>query len=238
MSKYPEARIVDFTHEIEAQNVLQAALILEAGYSFFPKGSVFVNVVDPGVGSERRILAAKTPCGIFLAPDNGLLTQVLQREGRYELRAVTNRRFFLERVSSTFHGRDCFAPAGALLAKDPRLFSAVGPRLKTFRTLRLPKPQVKKGKVRGEILFFDHFGNAFSNIDRTHLKSSEKKTQWQVRINGQEVGAIRNSYYEVKKGEPLALFSSSDILEIAVNQGSAREKLGLRSGGVIEVVSR
>lgn len=231
----PEAVIMDLTHEISPQNITQAAFVLEWTYSFCPKNSIFISVVDPGVGSKRRILAAKTRRGIFLAPDNGLLTRVLEKEKSYELRFVTNKNFFARTVSYTFHGRDCFAPAGARLAKDPSLFSQLGPRANHFVRLDLGESQMRAGKLKGEILFFDHFGNAFINIPKTLLARHPKRSGHRVKARGKNLGPIRQSYYEVKKGQLVVVFNSMGLLEIAINQGNAREKLKLKEGDSVEV---
>lgn len=232
---FPEATVIDLSHEVPPQAVRPAAFLLESAYPYFPSGSIFVSVVDPGVGSERKILAARTRRGIFLAPDNGLLTRVLAKEKSYELRAVTNRKFFLKEISSTFHGRDCFAPAAARLAKDPPLFSRLGPRMKEFHRLEFPSPRVSARRVLGEILYFDYFGNAFTNISRGLLQTVFfGKKKFQVRVKGKEIGSLRHSYYQAPPGALLAVFSSTDLLEIAVNQGSAREKLKLREGDALE----
>ena len=235
LTLFPQATIVDLTHEISPQNIIQAALVLEWTYSFFPKGSVFVCVVDPGVGSKRRMLAAKTNRGIFLAPDNGLLTRVLEREKPHELRFVTDPSFFLKNVSSTFHGRDCFAPTGARLAKDPSDFKRLGPVTKERVTLDFGTPKRRDGVWVGEIFFFDHFGNAFVNISRTFLEKHGGKSSGRVKVNGRPLGPVRRSYFEVEKGNAVAVWSSVDLLEIAVNQGSAREKLKLKIGDTIEI---
>lgn len=235
LSLLPQATIVDLTHEIGPQNLFQAACVLEAAYPYFPKGSIFVTVVDPGVGSKRRILAARTSHGIFLAPDNGILSLILEKEGRSELRFVTNSRFFLKNICPTFHGRDCFAPTAARLAKNPDLFKTVGPRTKEFVRLEVPKPSVNRGCIRGEIIFMDHFGNAFTNVSQRLLEEQGKLSQYRVKVKGRAVGPIRESYYEVKRGQPVVVFNSTDLLEIAVNQGSARQKLGLREGTAVEI---
>lgn len=231
-----EARVIDLTHEVEPQKIKQAAFLLEASYRYFPKGSIFVSVVDPGVGSERQILAAKTSQGIFLAPDNGLLTLVLKKEKSCELRAVTNSRFFLAKVSPTFHGRDCFAPTAARLAKNPALFSKLGPVARGYKKLNLPQPRSKGGRILGEIIYFDHFGNAFTNLSKDLFKGAGRKSKYLVRVGGKELGEIRNSYFEAEKGRAVSVFSSTDILEIAVNQGSARGELKLQEGDIVEVV--
>lgn len=231
----PRATLVDLSHEVEPQNLFQAAFLLEATYPYFPKGSVFVTVVDPGVGSERQILAARAPHGIFLAPDNGILAGVLEREKRFELRAVTNRKFFRESISHTFHGRDCFAPTAARLARNPALFSKLGPRRTRYHKLNIPLPRSSRTGVRGEVLFFDRFGNAFTNIRSSHLKLSGPG-RGTVKAGTFPLGSLRQAYYQVPRGRALALVSSTGQLEIAVNQGSAREALGLKKGTPIEVL--
>lgn len=231
---FPSASVIDLTHGVEPQNLKQASFILESAYPYFPPGSISVTVVDPGVGSQRRIIAARTKDLIFLAPDNGILARILEREKHYELRAVTNKEFFLKRVSSTFHGRDCFAPTAARLARNPTLFSSLGPRIKSLNQLHFPEAGLVKGKIVGEIVFFDHFGNAFTNISRKDLEASRLRNP-HIKVGGKPLGPIRNSYYEVARGKATALFSSSDWLEIAVNQGSALAKLRLKEGTKIEV---
>jgi S-adenosylmethionine hydrolase len=236
LSLHPQARIIDLTHEIEPQNVRQAAFVLEAAYRFFPQGSIFVSVVDPGVGSERKIIAAKTPQGIFLAPDNGLLTSLLI-DTPLEVRSVTNARFFLEKVSSTFHGRDCFSPAAARLAMDPGRFKELGPRLKEWKEI-LRNSAIQRGKrVQGEIVYFDRFGSAFSNISKNLLPPGKVGKHWKVRLHGRSLGSLRKSYFEVKPGAAVPVWSSNGILEVAVNQGSARKLLRLKEGMRIDVSS-
>ncbi len=231
---FPDARVIDLTHEIEPQNVRQASFVLEAAHPYFPKNSVFVSVVDPGVGSERKIIAVRTSAGTFLAPDNGLLTLVLTGEPKAEIRTVTNRKFFRKQISSTFHGRDCFAPTAARLAQNPSLFSELGPRASNYKKLNWPGARLIGKKWVGEIVYFDHFGNAFTNITEKLLgKARVGKTS--VRLGRKEIGGLRRSYFEAPHGEVVAVLSSTGILEIAVNQGSARQKLKLKVGDKVEV---
>lgn len=232
---FPRAVIVDLSHEVEPQDLVQASFLLENTYRFFPSGSIFVTVVDPGVGSERRILAARTRHGIFLAPDNGVLGRTLEREKTLELRWVNNPRFFLKEVSHTFHGRDCFAPTAAWLAKRPQLFSQLGPRIGKFRKLDLPAPRAARKKIVGEIIFFDRFGNAFTNISQEILSKRRDLKSGRVRVGRKTVGKFHRSYFEGKKGEPIALMSSSKLVEIAVNHGSARDVLKLKKGVLVEI---
>ena len=142
-----EACMVDISHEVGAQNVREAAWILLSAYPYFPAGTIHVVVVDPGVGSSRRkILCARTRAGYFLAPDNGVLSPVLEREGTFTLREVRNPKFFRKEVSATFHGRDKFAPVAAHLARAGRsgrlkIFSRLGPVVRGYERLRWPRPQ-------------------------------------------------------------------------------------------------
>ena len=164
-----------------------------------------------------------------------MLTRVLERERPHELREVTNEKFFRKTVSATFHGRDCFAPTGARLAKNPALFPKLGARVSSFRRIHVTTPEKRVGSVRGEIIYFDHFGNAFTNITGDLLKETKGMGRLVVRVNGKGVGRIRRFYSEVPPDQAVAVFSSTDILEIAVNQGSAKEKLKLREGAPVEV---
>ena len=232
----PGACVTDLTHEIGPQNVKQASFVLEAAYRYFPQGSIFVSVVDPGVGSERRILAVRSKRGIFLAPDNGLLTRVLEREAA-ETRIVNNRKFFLDQVSATFHGRDCFAPTAARLAKNPGLFSRLGPLTRHVKRLSIPMARVRAGRLEGEIIYFDHFGNAFANISRSDLECLKSGKKIQVRVRGRNIGPVQKSYFEAAKGKPVAVISSTGVLEIAVNQGSARQDLKLKERDKVEAVT-
>ena len=192
-------------------------------------------MVDPGVGSPRQILAAQTPHGIFLAPDNGILGRVLNRERSCELRAATAKKFFLKDVSSTFQGRDCFAPLAAHLAKDASLFSRVGPLTKEKAHLDFPNPKKQGEKIVGEVIFMDRFGNAFTNISYSLANEQGRDSGCRVYVRGKTELPLGRSYCDVKKGEAVAIFSSTGLLEIAVNQGSAAQKLGLQTGALVEI---
>ena len=148
----PRCPLLDLTHGIEPQNILEGAFQLLQGYSFFPSKTIFVCVVDPGVGTRRMILCAKTKRYYFIAPDNGLLDPVLTREGDYEVRSLENPKFMKSPASSTFHGRDKMAPAAAHLAKSVRFFSQLGPRLHRIEPLAVPETIRTETAVRGEIL--------------------------------------------------------------------------------------
>jgi len=232
LSIHPKANIVDLSHGIGPQNVAQGAAILEVSYSLFPKGSVFVCVVDPGVGTRRMALAVKTKNYYFVAPDNGLLEPTLQHEKGLVIRSVENKKFFrTEQISSTFHGRDIFSPTGAHLAKSGKpsqTFDKLGPRLKKIKSLNLPKIKKTPKYLEGEILYFDHFGNAIANIHRRdHEDAFWQKAQFWVKDI--PLGKLERTYGTAKRSL-IALFESSDRLEIAAPGGSAYQTASLSVG--------
>ena len=159
----PDAGVIDLTHSIPPFDVVQAAHRLFQAYRYFPKGTIHVVVVDPGVGSERKIVGMSSDGHVSLAPNNGVLTLVEQERGHDRLVQVEESRYFLPRVSGSFHGRDIFAPVAAHLARGTAL-SDVGPPLERLRTLDIPRPEViGDDSVRGKVLWCDHFGNLITN---------------------------------------------------------------------------
>ena len=154
----PDVELVDITHQIDPQNVLQAALVLQAAYSYFPDKTVHLVVVDPGVGSKRRPIAARMGDYSFIAPDNGVLTPILKMDAcrTFEL---TEQKYFLKTISSTFHGRDIFAPAAAWVAKGTEL-SEMGRTIDDPVTLDLPDPVFQNGILTGQIIYIDRFGRS------------------------------------------------------------------------------
>ncbi len=230
----PGACLVDLTHQIAPQNVMQAALFLDMSVRYFSKGSIFVCVVDPGVGTSRKILCARTREHYFLAPDNGLLTLALKQERPLEIRAVSLPAGASgRRVPATFHGRDILAPAAACLARSDAMFSGLGPRVRSYRKLYLPPVGKSRSGVAGQILYFDHFGNAVTNIRRGDLNAVFLR-QGGVHLAQQNLGRIQKTYGR-DASRPLALINSSGYLEIAVPMGSARMTLGLTAGARVEV---
>src|SRR6266542_2863684 len=161
----PDATLVDITHDIPPHDVMAGALELAAAYKYFPAGTIFVAVVDPGVGSARRGVAADTGDYRFVAPDNGVLTQVLRESPAKKIVELTERRYARPTVSRTFEGRDRFAPAAAWLAKGIELV-ALGRPAGDIQRLDLPRPVVEAGRISGRVLRVDRFGNLITNIDR------------------------------------------------------------------------
>jgi S-adenosylmethionine hydrolase len=223
----PRAAVVDLSHEIGPGDIREAALLVSACAPFFPRGSIHVVVVDPGVGSARKIICAKTSSAYFIAPDNGVLTAVLSGKSAV-IREVSNPAFFRKKISATFHGRDKFAPAAAhLAAKD--IFAKMGPRLRTVRTLEWPVPAVRKKRIAGEVLHVDRFGNLITNIGADLLRNFELPPA-DIRVGRKKISFWGTCYAEGMKGRPMALCDSQDRVEIAVSHGSAAARLGASAG--------
>ena len=163
LSINPELQLVDLSHEVEPFNVLEGALLLKAHYKYFPKGSIFVAVVDPGVGTKRKPIAVKTKNYLFVAPMNGLLDLVLEEEKPLKVVEITNKRYMLRSINNTFHGRDIFTPAAAYLSRGVPIEN-LGREVKYRKLLKFPKARKLSKKVVGEIIHFDRFGNAITNI--------------------------------------------------------------------------
>lgn len=234
LSLHPAAVMVDLSHGVEAQNIVQAALYLEISYSFFPKGSIFVCVVDPGVGTTRAILCAKTSDYFFLGPDNGLLTLALAHERKVVIRSVKNRKFYFQKnPSATFQGRDIMTPAAARLAKNPKVFKTLGPAVSKIHKLELPPLRKTRKEISGEIVFFDHFGNAISNI-RTADAGPFFWKGAEVWVKDIPLGKLRSTY-GLGPETLTALFNSSSQLEIAMPNGSAQQEGSLEVGDPVKV---
>ncbi|HOA75663.1 MAG TPA: SAM-dependent chlorinase/fluorinase [Phycisphaerae bacterium] len=232
----PKATLVDISHDIPSQDVYHAAFVLRQVLPCFPAKTIFTCVVDPGVGTSRRILAARYSDRVILAPDNGLLTLVHRDADLQEVRTVENRRFFASTLSSTFHGRDIFAPVAGHLSKGVAL-DHLGPVADRIEILNLAKPvRHPDGSMTGEVQIVDRFGNLITNISVLDLSAARAgHRQLQVSVKGVVVGPLRITYGDVPPGELVALIGSSQMLEIGVNQGSAAERLGARRGDPVQV---
>ncbi|MBL8860635.1 MAG: SAM-dependent chlorinase/fluorinase [Planctomycetes bacterium] len=220
------ARIVDLCHAIPPQDVARAAYFLAHARAYFPSGTVHVAVVDPGVGSARRILVALDGGQAFLAPDNGLLAPVLSAEAR--VRELDVPRFALPGTGRTFHGRDVFAPAAAALVNgqvDP-LSAGRGPQL-AFQRTELPRARLDGASAQARVLFADRYGNLV--LDARAADLGDDPSRWVVEVGGHSIGVL-GAYAEAAPGAPLALVDSFGSLEIAVRDGNAAQCLGLGSG--------
>ena len=232
----PDVNIVDLAHGIHPQDVLQAAVKLKSASPFFPPKTVFVSIVDPGVGSGRQAIIVKTAKHIFLAPDNGLLSLVLEQEKNFEIYSITNNAFFLKPVSNTFHGRDIFAPVAAHLSKgvEPTQF---GPRVEECVRIKLPVPRIDRRhqRVEGDVIDIDVFGNLITNIELKHAAFLGETIA--IHVGGKTINKLSSSYAQVRTGELLAIWGSRGYLEVSVNHGSAREVLGVPKGEKVVVAA-
>ena len=230
----PDATLVDITHDISPHDVLDGALQLSAAARYFPPGTIFLAVVDPGVGSARRGIAVEAGEYRFVAPDNGVLTAVLKEWPVKKVVELTERRYARPTVSRTFEGRDRFAPAAAWLAKGIQL-TALGRPAADYHRLDIPAPAVQDGRITGVVLHIDRFGNLVTNIDRRAFEALARGGAVQIAAGGHTVGRLVATYTEIQPGEVCALFGSTDHLELAANAGSAAERLALGRGAGVEV---
>ena len=236
LSIAPHCPILDITHEIEPQNIYQAAYVLLSSYQYFPKGTIVVCVVDPGVGSNRRILLVQEGDYYFIAPDNGLLSHVLKNHG-CSIHEITETKYFRSEVSNTFHGRDIFAPVAAnfFLNPVPDLF---GKRTNNYVKFDTKNVIIKKNILRSTVLHVDRFGNIILDTLHSHSLFSVGKKDIEVKVilhpGDEEIGMpIRKTFSQVDRGEWVAYFGSAGFLELAVNQGNAAEKARCRAGDTL-----
>ena len=230
----PDASLVDITHEIPPHDVLAGALELGASYSFFPPATVFLVVVDPGVGSKRRPIAAAVQDYTFVAPDNGVLTCVFRASPPRRIVELTEHKYARPTISRTFEGRDRFAPAAAWIAHGVPLES-LGPTLTNPCMLDIPTAVRREDEIAGEVLRVDHFGNLISNVGRKAFTDLQSGGRVVVRVDSHDIERVVHTYAEVAPGDLCALFGSTDHLEIAVNAGSAAERLGLGRGAKVDI---
>ena len=230
----PDVTLVDITHDVAAHDVLEGALQLAASYRYFPAGTIFLAVVDPGVGSARRGLAADAGDYKFVAPDNGVLSAVFKELPPRKVVELSERRYARPTVTRTFEGRDRFAPAAAWLAKGTQL-SAFGRTVTDYHKLDLPAVEVSADALRGVVMIVDRFGNLVTNIDRRTFETFAKHGAIRILAEGTPIDRLVSTYAEIAAGETCALFGSSDHLELAANAVSAADRLGLGKRARIEI---
>jgi len=224
-SRAPGVATIDVTHGIPPQDVLAGALVLRHAVPFFPRGTVHLAVVDPGVGSARRPLCVETDTAVLVGPDNGLLSLVAPATAIRRIVELTEERFFLTPRSGTFHGRDVFAPVAAAVATGTNP-DDLGPRLSDLQRLTVPEPTRRGSALHGQVIYIDRFGNLVTNLPgRTFPPGRVSISIGQARIRG-----VSPSYAAVARDTPVAVVNSWDLLEIAVRDGSARERVGVGVG--------
>jgi hypothetical protein len=237
----PEAQVVDITHEIPAQDILAGALALETACPFFPPETIHVAVIDPGVGTSRAAVAIQTPHAFFVGPDNGIFDLVLGAGTRRRKQRVsedsslrfsawtavrlTNASYYRPQVSSTFHGRDIFAPVAAHLARGVML-SELGEPIKDLVSLALPEPEKSRGGLKLHVLRADHFGNLITDLTAQEYKRwNPKNAAVAIEIGTRRIAGLSSTFADVAPGEPVAYFGSGGRLEIAVRNGDAAKTL-------------
>jgi S-adenosyl-L-methionine hydrolase (adenosine-forming) len=239
LGRCPSAAVVDLSHGVPHHDVQKAAFMLASASPAFPPGTIHLAVVDPHVGTQRRILAAEACGHIYLAPDNGLLTLVTQGgllcdspTGGQPIFSVENQRFFRTEVSSTFHGRDIFAPVAAALAEGAEV-ADLGPPVDSIERFDVPKPRRQLSRVSGQVLYLDPFGNLVTNIPGSMLAGQGGGLT--IHLCGAVVHGLSKAYSDVPAGLLLAYIGSAGLLEIAVNRQSAAMRLGAEVGTPLTV---
>jgi len=231
----PDAQIADISHSISPQNIREGALILARSIPYYPSGSIHVAVVDPGVGTQRRPIAARLGAQRFVGPDNGLITLLLERAERelwpVEIVHLDKPQYWLPDVSYVFHGRDIFAPVAGYLAAGVSL-EMLGSPIDDPVRLQLPRPERTESGLRGEVIHIDHFGNISTNIRYEQLGEGLIAT---VRLGGIEVHGLVKTFGERPAGELIALYGSTGNLLVAVVNGSASQRLNTKVGDEVEV---
>ncbi|MBI5606135.1 MAG: SAM-dependent chlorinase/fluorinase [Deltaproteobacteria bacterium] len=231
----PRVPLVDLTHALSHHDLLGAAFVLQSTYSYFPKGTIHLAVVDPGVGGERRLIGIQTDDSIWVGPDNGLFTLIVKDFPEVNPIHLTNSAFFLKEVSSTFHGRDLLAPVAAHLSLGVPL-GEMGPIISDPVLLSVPEPEIQNNALIGLVLWVDHFGNLITNINQKKLLPFLSGFSLRIEIGSQTITGLSQTYSQGRPGQLMALIGSSGYLEIAANLGSAAEKVGFRSGMEFKVM--
>lgn len=232
LSINPDATIVDISHQIPPQDIIAGAFVLSQAAPFFPRGTIHIAVVDPGVGGNRKPILIQTGRYFFVGPDNGIFSLALQNERIRQKIHLTNKGYFLGYISPTFHGRDIFSPVAAYLSLgiDPAM---LGKKIKQIKNLGFKKPYVKGMKITGEIIHIDRFGNLITNIDQGLLRRIFKNKPFEIAIGSCILKKLVPSYAYAKRGESIGLIGSSGFLEIAMREKSANVELGMKKGGKI-----
>ena len=233
----PQVQIVDVSHNVEQFDIRMGAFLLASAAPYFPDGTVHVAVVDPGVGTKRKPIVVETSRSLFVGPDNGVLMLAALREGVQHVYAIENPRFMRLRISTTFHGRDVFAPAAAHLACGCAA-SDFGRAVDDYVIPEFSKPRMQKSVLMGTVLHIDAFGNIVTNISSDSLEKMAGRTMETLKadLGGQTaVLKVCTAYGDVARGNALVLVGSHDFLEISVNQGDAAKQFAVKRGDPIRI---
>ncbi len=247
----PDTRIIDISHNIAPQHVREGAFALLNAHTYFPTGTVFLVVIDPGVGTTRTPIAAQAGDYTFVAPDNGVLSYALSQFDSYHVISLTDTDYHRQPVSHTFHGRDIFAPVAAHISAGIAIETIGEPQ---SGIMQLPRPylSIEENTIIGEVIHIDHFGNIISSIGTIRWNAEDRLTltpifdannppvriladETSIQAGQHTINRLHLTYGEVPRGELVALVGSNGFLEIAVNQGSASERLDVRIGDRIQL---
>lgn len=226
----PEVRVIDLTHDIRPQDILHGAYTLKISANYFPDNTIFVTVVDPGVGSSRKKILVRTEQHYFIAPDNGVLTHILNEHPVSVAISLTNPDFHLEKISSTFHGRDIFSPVAAHLANGVHL-NQLGTPIRLDELVKLPAPKHyldESGTWHTEIIHIDRFGNLITTLTEGDLGRS--KAAWAIHIPDVPPLYLKGTYADVKVGELIAYIGSDGFVEIGIRNGNAEKQFSASVG--------
>ena len=226
----PDVTIVDISHNVTAYDLLDGALTIGSAYSYFPPKTIHVVVVDPGVGTERRPLLVSAQNQYFIAPDNGVLSVIFEREDNVVVRHANVEHYYLNPVSKTFHGRDVFAPVAAWLTKGWQTPS-MGDEITDYKKFSMPKPKEAEGGLKGVVLRVDAFGNLITNFRAEHLaENAQENGTFKMQVGTHAITKLVDTFAHGAAGEPIAYVGSSGYIEIGVNKGSAARTLALGRG--------
>ncbi len=234
----PDVTIVDITHNVTPYDLLDGAMAIGSAYSYFPPKTVHVVVVDPGVGTERRPLLVSVQNQYFIAPDNGVLSMVFEREDNVVVRHANVEHYYLSPVSKTFHGRDVFSPVAAWLTKGWQTAS-MGDEITDYKKFSMPKPKAADGGMKGVVLRVDAFGNLITNFRAEHLAANaEENGNFQMQLGSHTVSKLVDTFARGAAGEPIAYIGSSGFIEIGINKGSAARSLALGRGTPVVLATK
>jgi len=233
----PNAKVIDLTNDIQPQNIKTGAFVLMTSYRYFPKGTIFVCVVDPDVGSDRKAICVQTQDYYFVAPDNGLLSYALNEQEIVNIFELNNEEFHLTNKSKTYHGRDVFAPVAAHLSLGIDI-EKLGTSLENSELVSLKPLKLKRKKncIKGEVIYSDRFGNLISSVHKNDLPDDYSKIK--IRSGKYKIKGISKKYSDVKKGKLLAYIGSSGYLEIGVREGNADKQLTMNNGKLTIRISK
>jgi len=227
----PSVKFIDISHLIEPQNIIQAYYTLKFSYKYFPSGTIHIAVVDPGVGSKRRPILIRSKDYFFIGPDNGIFSFIFENDPSVNVIELTEKKFFLPSLNQTFHGRDIFASVAGWLSSDVKPYE-FGIPINNPVILKIPEPDIEKGKISGEVIHIDRFGNLITNISETQFLSfvSERDGKAKIRIKNFIIPSLCKSYSDATGPKPSSIFNSWGLLEIFIKNDDASKKLKIKRG--------